>query len=69
MYYQRATIRSIYGYMIKLCSAITKNLQRYGFLFLFKGGWSLLIKRLPIEATLRALLSLVNMEKPSKPHD
>ena len=38
-------------------------------LFLFKGGWSLLIKRLSINVTLKSLLLLASMEKLSKPDE
>ena len=38
-------------------------------LFLFKGGWSLLIKRLSINVTLKSLLLLASMEKSSKPDE
>ena len=59
-WYQRATIRSICDYhMIRLCSSIEC-------LFLFKGGWSLLIKRLSIKVTLKSLLLLASMKKLSK---
>ena len=64
MVYQRATIRSIYGsHMIKNVPQSSKSSKGSEYLFLFKGGWSVLIKRLSIKVTLRSLLLLAIMEK------
>ena len=64
MVYQRATIRSIYGsHMIKNVPQSSKSSKGSEYLFLFKGGWSLSIKRLSIKITLRSLLLLAIIEK------
>ena len=62
MWYQRATIRSVYGYhTIKLCSSVIEKESEC--LFIFKRDWFLLIKRLPIKVTLKSFLMLANIEK------
>ena len=62
MWYQRATIRSVYGYhTIKLCSSVIGKESEC--LFIFKRDWFLLIKRLSIKVTLKSFLMLANIEK------
>ena len=62
MWYQRATIRSVYGYhTIKLCSSVIEKESKC--LFIFKRDWFLLIKRLSIKVTLKSFLMLANIEK------
>ena len=70
MRYQRAAVRSIYGYhVIKLCSQSSKSSKGCKCLFFFKGGWPLLIKRHSIKVTLKPVLLLTGMEKLSKPDE
>ena len=66
MLYQRATIRSIYGYHVPQSSKSAKGKE---YLNLFRVAWSLLIKRLSIKITLQLLLLLASMEKLSKPDE
>ena len=51
--------------MMKLGSLAIKKFQSKDCLFLFKGGWSLLIRRLSIDVTLKSLL-VAKIEKSSK---
>ena len=51
--------------MMKLCSLAVKKFQRKR-LFLFKGGWFLLIRRLSININLKTLLLVARIEKSSK---
>ena len=70
MWYQKTTLKSVYSYhVIKLSSSIIKSSKGSECLFLFKGGWSLLIKRLSIKVTVTLLLLLASMERLSKPNE
>ena len=51
---------------MKFCSSSSKSSNGSKYPFLFKGGWFLLIKRLPIKVTVKPLLLLDSMEKSSK---
>ena len=64
MHYQRVAIKLICNYhMIRSSFSIIKKFQGQEIYFLFKGGWSLLIKRSSIKLTLKSLLFLANMRK------
>ena len=47
----------------------SKSSKGNEYLFLFKRGWSLLIKRLSINLSLKLLFLLASMEKSSKPDE
>ena len=71
MWYQGALIRSICGYNMTNFLNFQKKKKKEKFksseyLFLFKGCWSMLIKRLSIKVTFKSLLSLACMKKPNE---